>query len=599
MTPERHQRLNLLFDEALERSPEERDAYLCEACGDDAGLRAEIVKLLARDQRASREGFLAPPSVSFNGLGQTPLQATLPARTGEQPVLRGYEIQGELGRGGMGIVYKARQTSLNRIVAVKIILTGDEADGERRIHFRTEAEAIARLQHPNIVQIHEVGEHDGRSFVVLEYVEGGSLAEQLNGMPQPVDASARFVETVARAIHYAHERGIIHRDLKPANVLLQIADRRSQIDNPADNVRQSAICNLQSAIPKITDFGLAKLLRENGESLGDKTPTGMILGTPQYMAPEQARGPREVVGRAADVYALGAIMYELLTGRPVFQGETPLETVEQARLQEPVAPSRLRPKLPRDLEIICLKCLRKEPAQRFTTAEDLAEDLRRFLAGEPIRARPLAAWRRGLKWARRRPATAASLLVASVAIVSILAGGMWYNARLQAALVRAEHEYERAEAKSQEAVEAAERAEDVLKYFVATFRRVDPSKDGAKVTVAEVMKRSAAELPTKADLDGATRAALLNAIGQTLFGLGLPHEAADVLEQAWALRRDELGPEHADTLTSMNNVGMAYQSAGRLSDALPLLEETLKLQKAHLGAEHPNTLNSMNNLALA
>jgi serine/threonine protein kinase len=646
----------LLFTESAKRPPEERAAYLNEACPEDADLRGEVVELLASAERAAREKFLelpwmaddveeehgdawvlkpllcrlagttiraenmgsqqpgkpgepeTPPSIA---LDQTPHQNETPTSPVDKPFLPGYEIQQELGRGGMGIVYKARQTSLNRIVAVKIILSGDEMDGERRMRFRTEGEAIARLQHPHIVQIHELGEQDGRPFVVLEYVEGGSLDQQLNGMPQPVEVSVRLIETLARAIHYAHERGIVHRDLKPANVLLQIADGRLQIERKAED--QSAIYHPQSAIPKITDFGLAKLLRDEGKSQGERTPTGMILGTPQYMAPEQARGPREAVGPAADVYALGAILYEMLTGRPAFQGETPLETLEQARLQEPVAPRRLRPKLPRDLETICLKCLDKAAQRRYSSAEELAEDLRRFLADEPIRARPLAAWRRGLKWARRHPATAASLAVTSAAIVSILGGGLWYNARLQVALAKAEYEQERAEANYQKAADATERmtlanaqerkarerSHKVLKYFVETFRKADPSQEGDEVKVVDVLRRNAEELPTRSDLDPATRGVLLNAIGATYLGLGFWHKAVDVLEQARTLCEQHVGPDDPETLATMHSLAVAYMAAGRLTDALPLFEETVKLQKAKLPSDDPNTLVSINALARA
>ena len=283
-----------------------------------------------------------------------------------RPQVEGYTILSELGRGGMGVVYKARQMKLNRIVALKMVLAGAHAGQEQLARFYTEAEAVARLQQPNIVQIHEVGEHDGLPYFSLEYVEGGSLAERIGGKPQPVNEAARHVELLARAMAYAHEQGIVHRDLKPANVLLT-----------------------KDGQPKITDFGLAKRL----ESDASQTQSGTLMGTPNYMAPEQARGEVREVGPLADVYALGVILYEMLTGRTPFLGASILDTLEQVRNQEPVPPSRLQPKVPRDLETICLKCLQKEPAKRYATAAALADDLRRFLAGEPILARPVGcAW---------------------------------------------------------------------------------------------------------------------------------------------------------------------------------------------------------------
>jgi tetratricopeptide (TPR) repeat protein len=304
----------------------------------------------------------------------------------------GYEILGELGRGGMGVVYKARQTSLGRLVALKMILAGVHASPAQLARFRTEAEAVARLQHPNIVHIYEIEEQEGRPCLSLEFVEGQSLAQKLSASPQPPRQAAKLVEVLARTMHYAHEHGIVHRDLKPSNILLT-----------ADGS------------PKVTDFGLAKIL----DSADGRTPTEAFLGSPNYMAPEQALGQSKESGPAADVYALGAILYEMLTGRPPFQGSTMLETLELVRWQDPVPPRRLQPRVPRDLEIICLKCLDKEGRRRYATAAALAEDVRRFLAGEPIAGRPASPWRRMTRWARRRPVAATLLGVAAVALAGL------------------------------------------------------------------------------------------------------------------------------------------------------------------------------------
>jgi tetratricopeptide (TPR) repeat protein/tRNA A-37 threonylcarbamoyl transferase component Bud32 len=345
-----------------------------------------------------------------------------------------YEILSVLGEGGMGVVYKARQKSLNRLVALKMIRAGFHASAELLARFHVEAEALASLQHPNIVQVYEVGEHDGCPFMAMEFLDGGSLDDYLHPLPPPARA-AELVETLARAMHAAHLRGIVHRDLKPANVLLQTqnAECRTQNQVPSD----SSFCILNSAfcIPKITDFGLAKRLTEDK----GRTTTGAIMGTPSYMAPEQARGHVHAIGPPTDVYALGAILYRMLTGKPPFQGETALETIRQVESEEPTAPTRLCRKLPHDLETICLKCLEKEPAKRYGTALDLADDLRRFLEGEPIAARPAHWTERAWKWIKRRPAQAALIGVSGAAALLLAILGITWSLQVRAERDRARH----------------------------------------------------------------------------------------------------------------------------------------------------------------
>jgi tetratricopeptide (TPR) repeat protein len=337
-----------------------------------------------------------------------------PASSAGFPTVPGYEVLAELGRGGMGVVYQARHCSLKRLVALKMILAGLHADATARVRFRTEAEAVARLQHPNIVQVYEVGEYDGRPFLALEYLDGGSLLHEVAGTAQPERSAAQLVETLARAVQHTHQRGILHRDLKPTNVLLT-----------ADGT------------PKIADFGLAKVL----DADSGPTRSEALLGTPSYMAPEQAAGDAEKVGAPCDVYSLGAILYELLTGRAPFQGATPLGTLEQVRTQEPVPPRRLRRSVSLDLETICLKCLEKEPAKRYPSAEALADDLRRFLEGQPIRARPAPVWRRLWKTARRRPAPVARALGAAALVCLLLTAWFYFHAADQLARHRAEQKY--------------------------------------------------------------------------------------------------------------------------------------------------------------
>ncbi len=291
----------------------------------------------------------------------------------------GYEILGELGRGGMGVVYKARHLGLNRLVALKMILAGGHAGRDELTRFRSEAEAIARLNHPNIVQIHDIGESGGLPYFSLEFVEGGSLHHKLNGTPLPTDEASKLVETLARAMAAAHAAGLVHRDLKPANVLLST-----------------------DGMPKVTDFGLVKKLDAAGQ-----TASGAIMGTPSYMAPEQAGGGKShEIGPACDVYALGAILYECLTGRPPFKAATPMDTIMQVVNEEPVPARQLNMRVPVDLETICLKCLQKEAARRYESASALADDLRRFVERRPILARPLGRLGRAAKWVRRNPVVA-------------------------------------------------------------------------------------------------------------------------------------------------------------------------------------------------
>jgi hypothetical protein len=320
----------------------------------------------------------------------------------------------------MGVVYRARQVGLGRTVALKMILTGGHAGEDERARFRTEAEAIARLQHPNIVQVFEVGEHEGKPFFSLEFCPGGSLDKRLDGTPWLPEQAAQLVETMARAMQAAHEVKVIHRDLKPANVLL------------ADD-----------GTPKVTDFGLAKKLDE-----GNATLSGTVLGTPSYMAPEQAGGRSRELGPACDVYALGAILYELLTGRPPFKAPTTLDTLRQVVADEPVPPSRLQSQTPRDLETICLKCLQKETGKRYPSAGALADDLARFQRGEPIQGRPVGRLERGVKWVRRNPTLAG--LVTAVALS--LVGGTVVSTRFALAANAKAREAERALAEVEESV---------------------------------------------------------------------------------------------------------------------------------------------------
>ena len=380
------------------------------------------------------------------------------ADAGPRRRLGNYELLAEIGRGGMGVVYKARQIGLGRIVALKLIRAGDDCGAHDLARFRIEATAAAQLQHPNIVQVYEVGEEDGRPYLSLEWVDGGTLEQRLAGTPQPALDAAALVERLARAVQHAHERGVIHRDLKPSNILLVsggvvsggvVSGGVVSGEWSENTTHHSTTHQTSSQQPKITDFGLARrwpIGKTEHEARDGPTQTGAILGTPGYMAPEQAGGRSREVGPAADIYALGAILYALLTGRPPFRGVSVLETLEQVRSQEPVAPTRLQPNVGRDLETICLKCLAKEPERRYPSAAALADDLQRFLAGKSILARPTSTWERTAKWAKRRPAVAA-LLGALTAITAVGFIGVALLWRQTAAALQAEKdERHRAEA---------------------------------------------------------------------------------------------------------------------------------------------------------
>jgi serine/threonine protein kinase len=334
-------------------------------------IREEWVPLLEAYEEALRHGDARPPERWLSDHPQLPKalhegleQLYWLYRSGEPapalpvvfhpplPSTSDYTALEVLGRGGMGVVYQAWQKSLKRVVALKMIREGALADEESRQRFRREAEAAAHLRHPHIVQVYEVGEQGGGPFIALEHVGGGSLAQKIRGTPQPPGAAARLVETLAGTMSHAHQQGVVHRDLKPSNVLLI-----GEADTP-----------LGRCVPKVTDFGLAKQLNFPPASAGPQTQSGAIVGTAEYMSPEQAAGQSKAVGPAADIYALGTILYELLTGRPPFKGATLVDTLQQVLHDEPLSPRHLQPKVPRDLETICLKCLHKGPEKRYATA---------------------------------------------------------------------------------------------------------------------------------------------------------------------------------------------------------------------------------------
>ena len=395
----------------------------------------------AKDTRVSEDprDSVAPPGSNARDLPTTVRgiwPGKQPSELAVRPVVPGYKILAELGRGNMGVVYKARQLSLGRLVALKMIRTGAQAGPDELKRFLDEARVIASLQHPHIIQIYEIGMGGEAPYFSMELVEGGNLAEHLAGRPQPWRQAAELIQTLALTIHVAHQNGIIHRDLKPANILMQKSEGRGVKGEKTASTASSLVPGPAPLLPKITDFGLAKQLQDKGS----QTASGIIMGTPNYMAPEQAEGRSRDVGPAADIYALGAILYEILTGRPPYHAESPAETVLQMFRIEPVPPSRLQPRVPRDLETICLKCLQKDPRRRYASAQDLAEDLQHCLAGEPIAARPASVVEKCWKSARRHPALATLVGCAVVALLALAGMAVAYQANLETQLDQALHD---------------------------------------------------------------------------------------------------------------------------------------------------------------
>jgi hypothetical protein len=574
------------------------------------------------------------------------------------PTVAGYEIVAELGRGGMGVVYKAWQANPRRLVALKMLSAGAGAGPEELARFRTEAQAVARLQHPHIVQIYEVSEDSGRPYFAMEFVDGGSLAARLAGKPLPVRQAAQLMQTAALGIHHAHQRGIIHRDLTPGNILLQTTDDTDTTDKKTSKASSSVLSvpSVVDCVPKITDFGLAKIVVGGGDTL---TQTGAVLGTPSYMAPEQAAGHKGTVTTATDVYGLGAILYAGLTGRAPFQGGTALEILLKVMELEPEPPRRSNREVDQDLQTICLKCLQKDPERRYASAEALAEDLGRWLAGEPIRARPIGRAARGWRWCRRHPVVAGLTAAVAVSLLGGIAVSMHFaiqaddsarqalaqqriaeqnakeaDARAQGerkakqlaarrlAQVEAQQrqtkaQKDRAEANARKALEEkqiADAVRDFLQYKL--LGQADPRRQADillragelaaaanyNLTIRDLLDRAATELtPEKIEANFPAQpllqAEILQTMGNTYGGVGEYELAVSYLKRAAALRLLHLTSDDPSTLQTLVYLAGAYRKTGKPAEAIKLLERVRAVQETKLGPNHPDTLGTLDNLA--
>jgi tetratricopeptide (TPR) repeat protein len=501
-------------------------------------------------------GYPAVLPVENSSAAEEPLPLPKGVVTGiKQPEVPGYHIDTVLGRGGMGVVYRATQLGLNRPVALKMILSGVHANAAQLDRFRTEARTVAQVRHPNIVQVYEIGEHEGLPYFTLEYCPGGSLDKRLNREPQPPQTAAGLVETLARAMAAAHAAGVIHRDLKPGNVLLDASDT-----------------------PKIADFGLARELEEEGP-----TRTGSVLGTPSYMSPEQAAGETRRVGPLSDQYSLGAILYDLLTGRPPFKGTSMMETLEHVRSREPAPPTHLQPSVPRDLETICLKALRKEPQQRYASCEALAEDLRAFQEGRPISARPTGLGERTWRWARRNPWVAGlSAAVAGLLLVLAVSG--------TAAALVFNHQRNEAEGLAEQrrqALELAEQREQEAKESQQAAEKSARASDESYQLARESLVGLVSDVPA--------------ALGQAIFARGAQAQILGLLTESMTRQLNLAATRHLPDRSLMNlhlQLGELYLGQGNAAEAGKQFQSGLTIAERLESANPAEKDTAQGNLAV-
>lgn len=485
-----------------------------------------------------------------------------------------YEILEKIGQGGMGVVYRARQKKLNRIVALKR-LRNPFLESQDRKRLLKEAHAVAQLQHPGIVQIHHVGQSEGQPYLCFEFIEGSQLAERLSRATLAPREASELILKITQAIRFAHQRGIIHRDLKPANILIDLDGQ-----------------------PKVADFGLAKFIEvENGAESQKLTQTGALLGTVCYMSPEQFTLDAQSVDHRADIYGLGTVIYEMLAGRPPFLGNTPDETMYLVRTAEPTSIRKLNPKVPRDLETICLKCLEKDPAGRFQSAEELEAELKRFLNGESLSIRPTSPLVIVARWCRRRPAIASLSFVLVLLLIGIMAGGYYvaWTQTLHATKLQEQRDLSRDSARRAE--QKAQEADEATEFMVATLGSAHPNRDGRFVTVAERLDAGLQMISDSFPKANSGKAALLSSIGKTYNGLGLYAEARLPLQQAWELRVELNGYESLEALKTESDLGDLLRKLGHYEEAETHLQHSYYGLTKLLGKDHRDVMTIANCLA--
>ena len=610
MADERRERAWAVFDQLAKVPADQREAVLRAACGDDLALRAEVERLLALDDRLTsvegQAGFLESPLVRTPSPTDhiqgpaAPFQGkfALPHHIGRYRILR------LLGEGGMGAVYEAEQDSPQRAVALKVIRPGLLAPAFLK-RFKQEVEILGRLHHPGIAQIYEAGvAEDGQPFFAMEYIRGLTLGEYARVQSLTVQARVELMARVCDAAQHAHDQGVIHRDLKPANILVD-----------------------ESGQPKVLDFGVARATDADLLTGAGLTQTGQLLGTPNYMSPEQLTGDPAAIDQRADVYALGVILFELLahalpyqlTNRPLAEAALMIREQDAPRL------GSINPELRGDVETIVGKALAKDRARRYPSAAELAADLRRWLAHEPIQARPPSALYHLRKFARRHKGLVGGVVATAMALVLGLVGTILFavgearqrrqaddekrEAKFQEYRARIAAEAERlakldADAKRKEAERNLAFAKKGNVILGSVFAGLDPkqiAESGRPLqdVLRQNLSKAVKELEGSAIGEPLEVAAMQETLGMSLLGLGEASLAVEVFQKALATRKAKLGPDHPDTLDSMDHLATAYQAGDQLAKAVPLFEETLEKTKAKLGPDHPDTLASMNNLALA
>ncbi len=510
----------------------------CPRCGAPPGdglLRGLCPACLARKYFASEEDHTPaslPPSLASLG------------RFGD------YELEEEIARGGMGVVYRARQLGLGRPVAVKLLRDGVLAGAQEVRRFRAEAQTVAALAHPNIVGIHEIGEHEGQLFLVMPLIAGQDLAALTRDGPLPARRAAEWLVRIADAVQHAHDRGVLHRDLKPSNILVD-----------ADGV------------PHVTDFGLAR----HKDRDGGLTLSGQVLGTPGYLAPEQAAGRRDLTA-VCDVYGLGALLYHLLTGRAPFVGESPAAVLRQVEERDPVPPRVLNPSVPRDLDTLTLKALAKDPSARYGTARAMREDLERFLRGEPLHARPVSGLERAGRWARRHPAPAA--LATLVVLLGLSVAGVLVTANLRLSAQRAQ-------------------GEQVKRFLTELLAAPDPNKDGREVRVVDVLARASRRAEAELAGQPLVLAEVQDTLGVTYYQLALYAEGEPLLRSALRLFERELGPAAVRTAETRAHLGALLHWAGRAGEGVAELEAAVAALRRHQPRARASLAAALQELASA